>query len=362
MKSKPQIYAFHLLNDFSGSPKVLAQLLQAWQKEGFEVSIYTNNTKSGGFLSKVENVEFINGWYNYQSNPWLRLFYYTLSQFILFFNMFSKIKSTDIVYVNTMLPFGAGILGKLKGCRVIYHIHETSISPNILKWFLSKIIQWSANDIVYVSKYVAENHSFENKNTLLLYNAIDEFFFEKAKSCTKANNYSNLLMICSLKTYKGVFEFVKLAEILPEYRFKLVLNADKTSIDNFFRGTKIPINLEIYDSQSNLHPFFEWADMILNLSLPNAWVETFGLTIIEGMSYGLPSIVPTVGGIIEVIEHNKTGLAIDAREIQRVKEEVQKILGNKELYNSMSKRALERIEIFREKKFIEYSLQMIKRE
>jgi len=34
-------------------------------------------------------------------------------------------------------------------------------------------------------------------------------------------------------------------------------------------------------------------------------VETFGLTILEGMTYKLPAIVPPVGGVIELVEENK---------------------------------------------------------
>ena len=35
-------------------------------------------------------------------------------------------------------------------------------------------------------------------------------------------------------------------------------------------------------------------------------IETFGLTALEAMAFGLPVIVPTVGGIAEMVEELKT--------------------------------------------------------
>lgn len=65
----------------------------------------------------------------------------------------------------------------------------------------------------------------------------------------------------------------------------------------------------------NTHPFYQEASIILNLSDVNLWVETFGLTILEGMAYQLPAIVPPVGGVIELVEENKNGFLIDSKDI-----------------------------------------------
>ena len=39
--------------------------------------------------------------------------------------------------------------------------------------------------------------------------------------------------ICSLKKYKGVDQFVKLAQKMPQYRFELVLNATFDEINHY---------------------------------------------------------------------------------------------------------------------------------
>jgi L-malate glycosyltransferase len=358
MKITQRIFAFHLLNDYSGSPKVLMQLLKTWGAYGYSVHLYTSQNK--GFLSDINHVIYHKGWYKYSSNRWLRLFFYTLSQIWLVIKMFKTVKKTDIVYVNTILPFGAAFLGKLKGCKVIYHVHEVSIKPKILKWFLFKVIKMFADEIVFVSKYVSDNYCIKNKKTHIIYNSIENHFLNIAeKNREKKQKQNNVLMVCSLKEYKGINEFIQLASDNPKYFFQLVLNAHQTEIQQFFKNVTMPYNIEIFDVQTNLHPFYQWADIILNLSKPDSWIETFGLTIIEGMAYGLPAIVPAIGGITEVIEDGKTGFMVDSRDMTMLNRVLQSVLDNPLHYTTLSENSKKRIEVFSADFFAQKSLQLL---
>lgn len=345
---KNRVFAFHLLNDRSGSPKVLSQIIKSWVKDGREVCLYTSLHQEG-FLSNIQGIKYYNGWYKFKANPWIRLIYYSISQLILIFSMFSKIKSNDTIYINTVLPFGAAIIGKIKGCKVVYHVHESTVNPAILKWFLFKIISWSASEIINVSNYVQDAHGISKVNNHIVYNAIDDAFLSKVKLKQRKEPPSNILMICSLKAYKGVFEFVDLAIDHPQFSFKLVLNASQLEINSFFEKIKIPKNLTLFDAQKDLHPFFYWADLIVNLSRPDGWIETFGLTIIEGMSYGLPAIVPPIGGILEVIEEGKTGFNVDSRDKAKLNKTLKIVLNNPIKYQEYVNASLSRIQIFKEK-------------
>lgn len=347
MKSTPRIVAFHLLNDFSGSPKVLSQLIHGWGTFNYDIHIYTSLHRQG-FLSGIKGVSYHNSWYRFKSNKWLRLMVYTLSQVILFFRTLFTLRKTDIVYINTILPFGAALAGKLKGCGIIYHIHESSIRPAILNYFLFAIVKLTASEIINVSKYVHQAHSIKSTPNHLIYNAIEKTFLENIPAAKKEPNRTNILMVCSLKVYKGIYEFVKLARDNPAYQFRLVLNATQSEVDTFETTLTKPNNLFIYPSQKNLHPFYRWADLIVNLSRPDGWVETFGLTIIEGMAYGLPAIVPPVGGILEVIEENVTGFSIDSRDTHLLNHTLRKILSDPALYKRLSVAAKQRVFMFNE--------------
>lgn len=354
-----KIYAFQLLNDYSGSPKVLMQLTKGWVKSGLDVHLVTSSGRDG-FLSNIKGLTNHYYWYSWAKNPLLRLFNLSLSQILLFIKMAALVKKEDIIYVNTVLPFGAAILGKFKGCRIIYHLHETTMKPAILKKILFGIAKWTAHDVIYVSRFLSLQEEFDSCKTHIIYNAIEDSFLEKAKSNRQKKEHpEKVLMVCSLKDYKGLNEFVGLASSNPAFQFRLVLNAANQEIESYFDNLELPSNIEIFDTQTNLHPFYQWADVILNLSRPDGWVETFGLTIIEGMAYGLPAIVPPVGGITELVAEHQNGFQVDSRDSKKLNDKLNQILNNLKIYQMMMKKSCEKINDFTENNFIKQNLKVI---
>lgn len=350
-----RIIAIHLLNDYSGSPKVLKQLLSGWAKRGFELQLYTCSGREG-FLSELPDVKYQFYWYKFMRNPLLRLLFLMTSQFLLAAKLLFNLKKNDVVYINTVLPFGAAIAGKLRGNKVIYHVHETSMKPILFKKFLFGVLNLFADEVVYVSDYLANSESVNVRKTVI-YNVLEEDFVKQALANKRLDKEKKIvLMICSLKAYKGVDEFLKLAQTNSGYLFKLVVNASILEIEQYFNDVKIPKNLFVYPTQTNTHSFYKEASVVLNLSDPKLWVETFGLTILEAMAYGLPTIVPQVGGVTELVKEGKNGYLIESTKIDQISDKLNKLFENKELYKAMSSNAFEMskqysLELFEKKSF-----------
>lgn len=355
-----RIVAIHLLNDYSGSPKVLMQLLKCWTKNNLETILYTCGGREG-FLSNIPKVKKYSYWYRFAENKIIRLFFLLTSQFILAAKLVFQLKKTDIVYINTVLPFGAALAGKLRGCKVIYHIHETSVKPLLLKRILFFIVKITAYEVVYVSHFLANQEDMRLKKTIL-YNVLENDFQKIANQHFKPVKPSKIvLMICSLKDYKGVKEFVMLARMNQKFIFKLVVNATQKEIETYFKNDYLPNNLIIYPTQTDTHQFYKEASLILNLSDTKKWIETFGLTILEGMAYGLPAIVPTVGGVIELVENQKNGYCIDSTEIHLISKKINHLLSNPEEYLRMAIQALEKSAHFNEEIFEKQALYLVQK-
>lgn len=353
-----RVIAIHLLNDYSGSPKVLKQLLTGWAKRGVDLHLYTCNGREG-FLSGLPHVKYHFYWYVFMKNPLLRLLFLTLSQFLLAGKLLFSLRKNDVVYINTVLPFGAAVAGKIRGNKVIYHVHETSMKPIVFKKFLFGVLNLFADEVVYVSNFLA-NREPVNIRKRVIYNVLEEDFVKLAfanKSVDKEKKI--VLMICSLKAYKGVDEFLKLAQTNSGYLFKLVVNASVLEIERYFSDAKLPENLLIYPTQTNTHPFYVEASVVLNLSDTKLWVETFGLTILEAMAYGLPTIVPPVGGVTELVTEGKNGYLIESKKIDQISHKLNELLENKELYKAMSNNAFEMSKYFSLEYFEKQSAQII---
>lgn len=59
------------------------------------------------------------------------------------------------------------------------------------------------------------------------------------------------------------------------------------------------------------------AYIVLNMSDKTFFIDTFGMTALEAMSAGLPVIVPTEGGIAEMVTNGMDDFKIDSKELGR---------------------------------------------
>lgn len=351
-----KIIFVHLLNDYSGSPKVLSQLINAAQNNGREIALLTGKS-SAGFLSNLTKKHHFY-FYKRFNNKIGTLFSFVASQIHLFFKLLWYRKQNIIIYVNTMLPFGAALFGKFFNKPVYYHIHETSISPASLKQFLRFMVQITASKIVFVSNAVKNIEPFKNIEQQVIYNAVSEDFSKKALvqpyQVKQDHDKFNVLMVCSLKAYKGVDEFIEIAKkcmAFKEITFTLVLNVAQIEIDNYFLSSTIPTNVMIKATQKDLHPFYQNASLVLNLSRIDQWVETFGLTIIEAMSYGIPVIVPPVGGPSEIVTDGVEGYLVSSYDVKTIAQKIIALSKNEKLCLSLSKNARQRSLDFSEEVF-----------
>lgn len=335
-----KIIAVHLLNDFSGSPFVLRQCLEVFINAGYTTELFTA-TPSEGFLSNINGIRYHNIFYKWNRNKFITLMLYLYSQYILFIRLLFHLKKNDLVYINSLLPFGAALAAWIRGCKVIYHIHEVSLKPALLKKFLLMTASLAAHHCIFVSHDVRRRTKFRGHATVV-YNALPEDFVAKALTCKKQNMQKpfTILMACSLKKYKGVYEFLQCAEQLPNFRFQLVLNASEKDIEIFFTKRNIPANVNILPAQKNMHPYYESSDVVMNLSRPDEWVETFGMTILEAMYYGKPVIIPPVGGIAELITDGCEGFCIHSSDIHFICKKLKMLSSSLSLYSGMSENAL----------------------
>ena len=367
---------FHLYNDFSGSPKVLRQVVRGMLEEGHEVVLVTSR---GGVLDKItdnrlqithfvrdfyssrhnkqtpsalanrkniqitDNFQLRYRYYNYKfsENKLVTALRYVWVQIYTFFVALGYWFEKDVVfYINTILPVGPAVAGWLMRKRVIYHYHENAMVKGKMYRALAWVMQRVATEIVCVSEY---QRSFlkRQEGVKVVPNALDEEFVARAVVDVEgAFVRKTVLMLGSLKGYKGTKEFVELARRLEQYRFVLVLNDEQENIDRYFEenglvGTE---NLKVYARQEDVVPFYREASVVLNLTDKTQAIETFGLTALEARAFGLPVIVPTVGGIAEMVEDGVNGWKIDVQELDVIAMRIEEMLSDREVYGRLCNR------------------------
>ena len=141
-------------------------------------------------------------------------------------------------------------------------------------------------------------------------------------------------MLSSLTKSKGLFVFVEIANRMPNFSFILVISSTQEEINSFF-NIRIPHNLQIYSRQDDVHPFMRRSDLLVNLTNPYLCIESFGMTIIEAMAYGIPAIVPNIGGPTEIVKNGYNGYCVDVTNVNLICEVIIKILST-QLYYKMA--------------------------
>lgn len=345
-----KIIFVHLLNDFSGSPRVLSQVIDMMRSKGADCELYVGS-KGNGVLDEVQ-VPTRRFAYTRFNNRWLTLLSYLWSQVNLFFSILYRCDRSTTVYVNTMLPFGAALAGRIRGANVIYHVHESFLSPPLLKSFLRLVIRLCANHVIYVSYYLQQHEGVTGVPGSMIYNGLSESFQSAAtqsKFSPLRSGKFNILMLTSLKAYKGVNEFVALAaRFVPrtDVTFTLVVSASRGDVEAYFGGQKLPENMALNYECSDVGAFYAQADLVMNLSHVDDCVETFGLTVLEAMSYGIPVIAPPVGGPVELVSEGVEGYQVDSRDQQRLVAVVEKLIADSQLCLAHSARAREKANEF----------------
>lgn len=300
--------------------------------------------------------------YWYRRTRWrvLTLFTYIISQVFLLSRLLLDrgIEPKAIVYVNTLLPFGAALYGWLTRRKVIYHVHEISISPAPLKWLLVGVARLTSSYNVYVSKAHREALPIRGVPYQPVYNALDKCVIEQADSWEyepQRNGIFRILMIASLRDYKGVPELLTLVGRLSDLNnvvFELLVNDGPEDIRRYFAGRVLPANFLVHPRVSDTTPFYQRASLVLNLSRVDQWVETFGLTVLEAMSYGIPVIVPPVSGPIELVQDGVQGYLVDSRDIDLLTNTVLKMYKDPELCRKLSTHCKAQSKIFSQERFV----------
>jgi len=337
---KKRIIFFHLLNDYSGSPHILSLIVKGLKERGYFIEVYTSSDKEG-FLSGISEVKYHVIKYVFSKNKLITLFLFIITQFRYFFIVIKYcFYNNTVIYINTILPFGAALGAYLFKKKIIFHIHENNIKQNLIHKYAQYVFRKTVYKAIFVSKYLHDSIKLDEKKKNLIYNSLSiDFTIKAQKHFVHFTPPFKILMICSLKLYKGVLIFVELAKALPHHKFILVVNANENEIKIFFKGINVPDNLRISPTQINVHSFYEQANLVMNLSIPDLWVETFGLTALEALTYGIPVIVPPVGGIAEIIDDNVNGYKVDSRNKEMLICKIEEILSDKNKYFKFSENA-----------------------
>jgi len=276
----------------------------------------------------------------------------------------------DLIHVHYAIPHATSaylakqILKKNNSdIKIITTLHGTDITlvglePSFLP--LVKLSIEESDGVTAVSRFLKEktltNYHID-ADIEVINNFIDSELYKpvcnkKFKKHIAPNEEKILIHTSNFRPVKRVADTIRiLAKVRKKIPAKLVLigdGPDRSKCEKLARELKLEKDVTFLGKQDGLEDLLSVGDIFLMPSQS----ESFGLAALEAMSCGLPVISSSVGGLPELIIHNKTGYIAEFADVDRMAKYTLELLRNEKKINSFANNSRERaVEVF-EKKLI----------
>ncbi|MFA7636418.1 MAG: glycosyltransferase [Monoglobales bacterium] len=261
----------------------------------------------------------------------------------------------DVVHAHATLS--ARIAARLAGVKgIVYTRHSVFEPGRFMKSPVGKVINkiiaaLFSDRIIAVAEAAAKNVTdmgVSPKKISVVLNGIsplkplsdEEKKVQRARFGVKEDE-KVVSLVARLETVKGHDDYIKAAQILKEQGVKVKLIA----AGNGSREAELKDNKDVLFTGfiRDAYNLIGITDISVNASFGT---EATSISLLEGMSLGIPAVVTDYGGNPGVIADGENGFLVPTHSGEKLAEKIKLLAEDEELYRKMSKRATE---IFYEK-------------
>lgn len=263
-----------------------------------------------------------------------------------------RAEKPDIVHAHASMA--AKIAAKLCGIKVVYTRHSVFEPPARLTHGIGKALSGAVNNftadrIIAVAEAAKDNLTktgvSEKKITVLL-NGVEALSpcgeEEKKKICARfgiSEGKKVVSIVARLNRVKGHKYFVRAAQILKEKgvgaKFVIAGTGDEEeNIKSLIKELNLSDTVIMAGFLDNVSELLNITDVQANCSFGT---EATSLSLLEGMSLGIPAVVTSFGGNPGVIKNGENGFLVPVNNAEKMAEGIEKLLTDEELYEKMRK-------------------------
>jgi len=263
----------------------------------------------------------------------------------------------DIIHSHYALPHAvAALMAKditNKKVKCVTTLHGTDITvvgahpsmKNITKYAIQK-----SDAVTAVSDYLRiqteADFDIAKGKIQTIYNFVSSSMFNPALKQTSPIDKSDKTVIIHLSNLRPVKEPLDVIKIFAKICEKSDKNYElwivgegplKPEMQKLAKKLNICDKVNFMGIKNIIGPILAKADVFLLTSKH----ESFGLSLLEALASGVPSVATNAGGIPELITNEQNGLLFSPGKIEEAADKVISLVNNKQLYNSIRKNGLE---------------------
>ncbi|HLP15330.1 MAG TPA: N-acetyl-alpha-D-glucosaminyl L-malate synthase BshA [Bacteroidota bacterium] len=325
---------------YGGSGVVATELGKALAKRGHQIHFisYAMPMRLTGFMENIFFHEVESASY-----PLFEFPLYTLALASKMVEV-ATFENLDLLHAHYAIPHATSaylakqMMGDHK-FKIITTLHGTDITLVGLEPSFLPVMKFSieqSDGVTAVSRYLREktitNYNID-KDIEVITNFIDPVLYQRrAGGCVKRRfspHGEKLLMhVSNFRAVKRVQDVIKIFHLVQERIPSTLLlvgdGPDRSGCEQLCRELGIMEKVKFLGKQTELIDLLSCADLFLMPSQS----ESFGLSALEAMACEVPVVSSSVGGLPELIEHNKTGYIAEIGDVERMAKYAIDLLGN----------------------------------
>ena len=256
----------------------------------------------------------------------------------------------DIVHARSRVPAWIAFFA----CRKTEAHFLTTCHGYYSSHLFSRVMGWGKMVIAIsevVGRHMVQDFATPAENIRVIPRSVDLEKFNLPRASQADKKVFTVVMIGRITPLKGHPYFLKaMARVihqLPSIKIQIIGDAPaKKQLykDELLLLTKrlgIAERVEFMGNRNDIPELLSQADCLVLSTITH---EAFGRVIIEAQAAGVPVVATRVGGVTEVIEHEKTGLLVLPKDIEATAKAVLRILNNPDFSAGLVLEAQKKIE------------------
>ncbi|MDE2027363.1 MAG: GT4 family glycosyltransferase PelF, partial [Candidatus Omnitrophica bacterium] len=261
-----------------------------------------------------------------------------------------KKEKIDIVHARSRVPAWIAFFA----CRRTEAHFITTCHGYYSSHFFSRVMGWGKLVIAIsevVGRHMVQDFKTPAENIRVIPRSVDLEKFNAARPLPSHKKTYNVVMIGRITPLKGHPYFLKamsrVIRRMPSVKVQIIGDAPakkQAYKDELLLLTKrlgISAQVEFMGNRRDIPQLLSKADCLV---LSTVTQEAFGRVVIEAQAAGVPVVATRVGGVTEIIDHEKTGLLVLPKDDEAMANAVVRILSNPDFAAALVLEAKKKIE------------------
>jgi len=243
----------------------------------------------------------------------------------------------DIVHARSRVPAWIGFFA----CRWSRAVYITTCHGYYSRHFFSQPMGWGKLVIAIsevIGQHMVQDFGVPSHHVRIIARSVDTTKFNVPRATKRPHDPFVITMIGRITPLKGHPFFLRaMAQVvrnLPNVKVQIVGDAPskrqgyKEELMVLTKRLGITSHVEFMGNRRDIPQLLAKSDCLV---LSTVTQEAFGRVILEAQAAGVAVVATKVGGVAEIIDHEKTGLLVPPKDVDAMAREVLRVLKNPDL-------------------------------